>query len=258
MTVTTTGGTSATTAADLFTYAAGPSVASITPTQGPLTGGTSVTVTGANFTPASTVHFGGTTATSVTTSNATTITAVSPAGTGAVDVTVTTAGGTSATSAADLFTYAVVPIVTAIAPTAGPINRVARLVTVTGTGFTAGSTSALGWPRPPRSPVTSTTSLVATTSPGSASSTSTIHDRRGHQRHRRRRPFQLRHHPGPQHHSPRGRSLGRRGQQSQVSGTASPPPSTVSFGATRAPSVTVTNATTLVATVTGRFGWMWT
>ena len=49
VTVTTPGGTSATTAADQYTYTNGPSVAAISPTSGPTAGGTSVTITGANL-----------------------------------------------------------------------------------------------------------------------------------------------------------------------------------------------------------------
>ena len=103
--MTATGGTSATSAADEFTYTSGPSVSGITPVAGPLAGGTSVTITGANFNGATAVSFGTTAATSYTVNSATSITATSPAGTGTVNITVTTPGGTSATSAADQFTY---------------------------------------------------------------------------------------------------------------------------------------------------------
>ena len=80
-----------------------PMVTSISPTAGPAAGGTTVTITGTNFSGA-TVMFG-TAATSITSNTGTQITAIAPAGSGTVDVTVTTAGGTSATSAADQFTY---------------------------------------------------------------------------------------------------------------------------------------------------------
>ena len=68
------------------------------------------------------VKFGATAATSRHASTATQITATSPAGTGLVDVTVTTAAGTSATSAADQFTYASPgrPRHRRISPTSGP------------------------------------------------------------------------------------------------------------------------------------------
>ena len=99
------GGTSATAAADQFTYVAAPTVTDRRPTSGPAAGGTSVTITGTNFTGATAVKFGATAATTFTVNSATSITATSPAGSGTVDITVTTPGGTSATSAADQFTY---------------------------------------------------------------------------------------------------------------------------------------------------------
>ena len=103
--VTTAGGTSATSAADQFTYVAAPVVTGLAPTSGLAAGNTSVVITGTGFTGASAVKFGSTNATSYTVNSDTQITAVSPAGTGTVDLRVTTAGGTSATSAADQFTF---------------------------------------------------------------------------------------------------------------------------------------------------------
>jgi hypothetical protein len=106
VTVTTAGGTSATSAADVYTYQAPPTVTSVSPSDGPSSGGTSVTITGTNFQGSTKVVFFGTAkASHVVRLNPTTITAISPAGTGTVDVTVKTRGGTSATSSADLFTY---------------------------------------------------------------------------------------------------------------------------------------------------------
>ena len=86
--------------------AAVPTVTQVNPNQGSTAGGTSVTITGTNFTGATAVKFGANAATTFSVPNSTTITATSPAGSaGSVDVTVTTVGGTSATSAADQFTY---------------------------------------------------------------------------------------------------------------------------------------------------------
>jgi IPT/TIG domain-containing protein/List-Bact-rpt repeat protein len=114
--VTTSGGTSATSAGDVFTFVASPTVASINPHQGPTAGGTAVTITGTNLTGATEVKFGANDATGVSIVSATQITATSPAGAaGIVDVTVGTAGGTSATGAGGKFTY--------IAPHTLTINR---------------------------------------------------------------------------------------------------------------------------------------
>ena len=63
MTVTTPGGTSATSAADEYTYIPAPTVSKVEPTSGPAAGGTTVTITGTNLTGASEVKFGATKAT---------------------------------------------------------------------------------------------------------------------------------------------------------------------------------------------------
>src|SRR6185369_2443784 len=63
-----------------------PSVSSVSPTSGPASGGTTVTVRGANFTGATSVRFGANAAASFTVNNGTQITATSPAGSGVVDV----------------------------------------------------------------------------------------------------------------------------------------------------------------------------
>ncbi len=94
--------------ADQFTYvvASTPTVSAVAPDTGVTTGGTSVTITGTDFTGATVVHFGPNAATQVTAVSNTEVTATSPAGAiGPVDVTVTTPGGTSAAAAADVFTY---------------------------------------------------------------------------------------------------------------------------------------------------------
>lgn len=105
--VTTSAGTSTASAADQFVYGSGPVVTAISPTSGPLGGGTVVTITGTGFTGATSVMFGTTSVTPVVNSD-TSISATSPVATasGTVDVTVVTPAGTSATSAADQFTYA--------------------------------------------------------------------------------------------------------------------------------------------------------
>ena len=105
VTVTTTGGTSATVATDKYTYVGGPTVTSISPAAGPSSGGTAVTINGTLLSSPIAVKFGGTPATTVTPISATKITAVAPPGTGTVDVAIVTIGGTSGTSAADQYTY---------------------------------------------------------------------------------------------------------------------------------------------------------
>jgi len=150
ITVTTAGGTSVTNAADQYTYVAAPTVTSMSPTSGPATGGTTVTITGTNFSGARAVTFGGTMASGYTVNSTTQITATAPAGTGTVDVRVITAGGTSATSAADQYTYVAAPTVTSMSPTSGSATG-GTTVIITGTNFsgaravTFGGTAASGY-----------------------------------------------------------------------------------------------------------------
>jgi len=142
VTVTTSGGTSATSTADQFTYPP-PTVTSVSPTSGPMGGGSSVIIIGSGFTCATGVSFGSTAGTIVSISN-TQITAISPAGSGRVDVIVTTPEGTSATSAADLFTYIPPPTVTSINPTSEPSISGGNTVTISGSGFTSDSRVSFG------------------------------------------------------------------------------------------------------------------
>jgi hypothetical protein len=132
--------TSPTSPADVFTYQAPPpTVSGISPSTGPATGGTHVTITGTGFLTGSTVHFGLAAATGVTVNSPTSITASSPPGTpGSVDITVTDAGGTSGATTADRFTYA--PTATAPSVTTQPTSQTAS-VGSTAT-FTAAATGA--------------------------------------------------------------------------------------------------------------------
>lgn len=141
ITVTNPGGTSATSLSDQYTYLPPvPTVSAISPTSGPAAGGTSVTITGTNFSGSgyttTAVNFSGTPATSYTVNSATQITATAPAGTAgtAVDITVTNGGGTSATSSADMYTYGTAPTVTGVSPASGPAAG-STSVTITGSNF---------------------------------------------------------------------------------------------------------------------------
>jgi len=104
-------GSSTDTSADNYTFGLGtcgtPTVVSVSPSSGPIAGGTTVTITGTNFVSGSTtVSFGGAAGTSVNVSGSTSLTVVSPAHTGGqVDVVVTVGGLSSATSALSKFTF---------------------------------------------------------------------------------------------------------------------------------------------------------
>jgi len=89
-----------------FPFCAPPTIASVSPNQGPVGGHTTVTITGTGFFNSPTTIRFGTTVAPITVISDTQLTAVSQAGTvGTVDITATTASGTSATSAADRFRY---------------------------------------------------------------------------------------------------------------------------------------------------------
>jgi hypothetical protein len=77
-----------------YTSVAAPSLTAAVPSQGPASGGSSVTLLGARLTTATSVLFG-TTPASFTVLSDSTIVAVAPPVNGAVQVTVTAVGGTS-------------------------------------------------------------------------------------------------------------------------------------------------------------------
>ncbi len=173
VTVQTSAGTSPITPADQFTYQTStqPTVTGINPDNGPVAGGTSVTITGTNFTGATAVNFGTTAATNVTVVSGTTITATSPAagGPGPVDVTVTTPSGTSPINRpADVFTYTTAssPTVTGINPNSGPVAG-GTSVTITGTNFTGATAVDFGTTAVASFTVVSSTQIT-TTSPAAA------------------------------------------------------------------------------------------
>ncbi len=83
-----------------------PTVSAVSPTLGPGSGGTAVTVTGEEFVAGATsVKFGNAASPGVTVQSPNELIASSPPGTGTVDVTVATINGTSGTSGSDRFTY---------------------------------------------------------------------------------------------------------------------------------------------------------
>ena len=143
VTVTTAGGTSGNSSSYQFTYVPAPAVTSVTPTAGPLGGGTTVTITGTNLANASAVDFGSGNPATISSDTAGQIVAVSPAGSaGTVLVTVTTAGGTFASSS-EQFTYVPPPAVTGVSPTAGPLGG-GTSVTITGTNLANASAVDFG------------------------------------------------------------------------------------------------------------------
>src|SRR3569833_3114693 len=116
VTVTTSGGVSNGVA---YTYVAAPVVTALSPAQGPTSGANTVTITGTNFSCASSVRFVDIQA-SFAVASGTQISASAPARVqGGAQVTVTTAGGTSAASP---YFFVPVPAVTALSPDKGPVS----------------------------------------------------------------------------------------------------------------------------------------
>ncbi|MFZ2189017.1 MAG: IPT/TIG domain-containing protein [Candidatus Moraniibacteriota bacterium] len=127
-----------------FTYSNPPTVTSVTPSSVIKTGGSSVTITGSNFTDTPTVTFGGTAGTSVNLIDANTISVVTPAHTsGILDIVVTNPDGQSGALTSGIIFTEPPPTISAITPnigsTAGGTN-----VTITGTNFAAASLATGG------------------------------------------------------------------------------------------------------------------
>lgn len=137
--VTTGAGTSSVTKNDRFSY--GPEVTGVSPNNGPPSGGTTVTITGFNFTEATAVTFGSTPAASFMISSGTTITASSPPGSGTVDITVSSPLDVSSTSSADQFNYG--PVVSGLSPSFGPPAG-GTVVMISGANFGASPTVNFG------------------------------------------------------------------------------------------------------------------
>ncbi|MDA0987453.1 MAG: IPT/TIG domain-containing protein, partial [Bacteroidetes bacterium] len=170
--VTTPGGS--VTSSETFTFAP-PTITDFTPTSGGT--GTTITITGTNFTGASSVKFGVTEATSFTVGSATSITAVVGSGTTGT-ISVTTPGGT-ATSSTSL-TFFSAPTITSITPTTGVVGAT---VTITGTEFTGatavtfGGTAATSFTVDNATTITAvvgsgTTGTIAVTTPGGTATSS--------------------------------------------------------------------------------------
>jgi choice-of-anchor C domain-containing protein len=137
-----------------------PAVSSLSVTIGTTAGGTRLTVSGSNFTPASTVRFGTAAAKSVTFLSSQALAVTSPAGSGLVDVRVQTQGGTSALAAADKFFFGSAPTVSKASPASGP-GTGGTAVTITGQGFTGASAVTFGGRPAVSLSVKSSTSLQA-------------------------------------------------------------------------------------------------
>ncbi|HMC68806.1 MAG TPA: IPT/TIG domain-containing protein, partial [Mycobacteriales bacterium] len=178
VTVTTPGGTSATSSADQYSYDPPPTVTSLAPNTGTTTGGNAVTISGANFLSGATVKFGSKAvpAGQVMFVSTDQLTVVAPAGVpGSVAVTVTTPGGASAASAASLYGYGA-PTVSSFTPIS---SITGKAVTVIGTAFVAGATVSFGTISSAQATVVSGTRLTAVVPNGDVPSTISVTNAQG-------------------------------------------------------------------------------
>ncbi|MFI1168481.1 IPT/TIG domain-containing protein, partial [Streptomyces sp. NPDC020801] len=164
VTVTTAGGTSN---GLPYTYVPSPTLSGLVPVQGPVSGGTTVTLTGTNLTAATAVKFGATAAASFTVVSASQITAVSPPGAaGPVQVTVTSPGGTSGGLS---HFYVSAPTLASAAPVQGPVSG-GTTVTLTGTNLTGATAVKFGATAAASFTVVFSTQITAVSPPGAAGS----------------------------------------------------------------------------------------
>ncbi|MBF9239893.1 IPT/TIG domain-containing protein [Hymenobacter sp. BT683] len=141
---------------------AAPTVASFTPTSGPV--GTVVTLTGTNFTGATAVKVNATTATGLTVVSATTLRATVPAGASTGRLSVTAPGGTALSTAS--FTVVPAPTLSAFAPASGTIGT---SVTLTGTNLSGATAVKFNGVAATTFAVVSATSVTATVPAGATS-----------------------------------------------------------------------------------------
>ena len=139
-------------------------VSSVSPGEGPGAGGTTVTITGTGFTPATGVDFGTNPASSFEVRSGTEIVALAPPGSGTVDVTVSTPDGPSEVRLADRFTYSG-STVTSLDPDFGPGGG-GTTVTITGTKLTGASAVDFGGTPAESFEVLSPDEIVAVDPPG--------------------------------------------------------------------------------------------
>ena len=143
--VTNADGTNTATLANRYTYLSSTTVTGLSPTSGPFTGGTTVTVFGSGFTGTTSVRFGGIEAAYLVDSD-TRIRALSPAvgASAIVHVRVTSPSGTSAATSASEFTYFGANLaVTDVTPDFGPVTG-GNTVIITGSGFLGVDTVRFG------------------------------------------------------------------------------------------------------------------
>jgi hypothetical protein len=227
----------------VITSAPTPTVTSVNPNAGPKGGGTSVTISGANFTGATAVKFGSTNATSFEVSSASSITAVSPAGTGTVDVTVTTPEGVSPSGPADRFAYG--PNVTSVAPNHGPAGG-GTSVAITGVNLSKATAVRFGSVNATSFTVNSATSVTAVSPAGTKTVDVTVTTKEGTSPTGSADQFSYVPAPSVTEVSPKAGPEGG-GTSVSITGTNLTGATTVDFGLSAATSFTVNSQSSITA-----------
>lgn len=154
-----------------------PSVTSVSPNEGPLAGGTTITITGSAFTLTSSVTVAGKTCSQVIPMSPTQISCETPSvtTTGAKDVVVTNRNFTSGDLASGTLTggFTYLPLPTVTSSTQG-FYMGGTTITITGTGFRTGATVTIGGATCTSPAVASSTSLTCVNPAGTALATGTI------------------------------------------------------------------------------------
>lgn len=148
-----------------FTYGTAPAILSFVPTIGAT--GTTITITGSNFTGTTAVSFGGVAATSFIVVNPTTITAVVSSGASG-NVAVTSPGGTASAAG---FTYVVPTTIISFNPVAAGSGTT---VTITGTNLTGVTAVSFGGQAAASFTIINSTTITAVVGQGSSGDVSVI------------------------------------------------------------------------------------
>ena len=223
------------TSSNIFSFSTLPTIASFTPSSGGA--GTVVLITGTNFTGTSAVTFGGTAATAFTVTTPCTINAtVAQGSTGAISV--TTPNGMVSSSSA--FTFIQPPTISSFTPSSGGVGTV---VTIYGSNFTGATAVTIGGQATTAFTVTTDIAINATVGSG-ASGAITVTTPAGSATSSSNFTFSTV--PSIISFAP---NSGGAGTVVTIYGSNFTGAGAVTFGGTAAASFTITNATTISATL---------
>ena len=130
------------TKASAYSYANAPTVSTLTPSSGPVSGGTSIKIAGTGFLNGATATLGKKPCLNVVFVNSTLITCTTPSGTGTSNMVVTNPDTQVSTQNVE-FIYTPPPTFTSIAPTIG-LTTGGDTVVITGSNFLSNATVSLG------------------------------------------------------------------------------------------------------------------